>query len=217
MAFSATVSLSSSTSITLNGVSPFKLTIDPKNIVVPNKIYRIDYDFGDGTTDSQTLYGPENITAFEANDPRNFIKAHSYSLTQDYEKIINIYVKVYQFNRTSPTIFNIILNLTVPTLEGLDGGFFENVNLISTRMFGPNNNLIYIFESKNPYYIIPVMVNWSSRPVEPVPPFIDISYRPYKLLAPFENEESTSIGTGGRIQIVTDTPAPPGVTDRGEY
>ena len=47
MAYSATVSLTSTNFISLSGVSPFELTIDPKHINVPNKIRRIEYDFDD--------------------------------------------------------------------------------------------------------------------------------------------------------------------------
>jgi hypothetical protein len=217
MAHTATVSLTSTNYISLSGVSPFELTIDPRHINVPNKIRRIDYDFGDDVTYSQSFYGPDTVGSVEDNDPRYFPKTNFYNLVNEYRKTISVKTKVYQFGQVSPTIFTISLNLTVPTLEGLDGGYFENLHLISTRMFGPNNDMIYTFESENPYYILPVLVNWKSRPIEPIIPVINNPYRPYKLLAPFEDERSTSIGTSGQIKTVTDTPAPPGVTDTGIY
>jgi hypothetical protein len=217
MAYSATVSLTSTNFISLSGVSPFELTIDPKNIDVPNKIRRIEYDFDDGTIITQSLFGPEVVGSTETNDPRNFSKTNFYNLVDEYRKTFTVKTKVYQLGFESPTIFTISLNLTVPTLEGLDGGYFEKLHLISTRMFGPNNDMVYVFESENPYYILPVLVNWKSRPIEPIIPIINTPYRPYKLLAPFEDERSTSIGTSGQIDTVTDTPAPPGVTDTGVY
>ena len=193
-----TVSLSSSTSISLSGIAPLQLSIVPSNIVTSNKIYRLDYDFGDGTKESVSLYY-DSIGG--EHSPKNFGVLKQYNLTDAYAKSIPIKVSAYQIGQPLPTVFSINLNLYVPSLEDLGTGVFESFHLNSVKMFGGSDNILYIFETVNPRYLLPVLVNWNKRPItkETV---IDHFYRPYRLLSPAENEQATPIGIGGEIQTV---------------
>ena len=199
-----TVFLSSSTSISLSAIAPFQLTINAFNISVPYKIYRIDYDFGDGTSQSVSLY---KDSYGDDHNPSLTILNKQYTLLDAQNKTVPIKASVYQIGSTQPTVFNISLNLFTPSLTDIGTGMFGDFHLNSVKMFGPDNDILYIFETSNPRYLLPVLVNWNRRPVIkniPLDPF----YRPYKLLAPFENEPSTPIGIGGEIKNVgVDTAA----------
>lgn len=56
-------------------------------------------------------------------------------------------------------------------------------------MFGVNNDVLYVFESVNPNYYIPVVVNWNNKPViEPIVDLSSKSKRAYDVLKPFQNQ-----------------------------
>lgn len=80
----------------------------------------------------------------------------------------------------------------------------SEVHLVGSRMFGPNDDILYFFERLNPNYILPVLVNWDkkSNPVAEIT--IPPEYRPFELLAPFENEMVTSIDNGSHVYSAPD-------------
>jgi len=102
-----------------------------------------------------------------------------------------------------------IWNIGLPEEEILkiyncNNSYFKEVHLVGSRMFGPNNDILYYFESVNPSYILPVLVNWTQKPA-PIPePYMPVDYRPFKLLAPFENEAVTSIDDGSHVYSAPD-------------
>lgn len=200
MAYSSTVSLASNTFVYLTSSAPFTLSIDPSNVSISSKIYRIDYNFGDGVTETQKL----SLNTM-GGDPIYNTVSHTYylsgiTLSQTFSATVSFY-QMGSANPT-PTVYNIVLNLNAPTLEGLQG-YFSEFHLVGSRMFGPNNTLLYLFESISPNYMIPVIVDWSPAPVvqqvsaTPIPP-----YRPYRLLAPFEVDTHINIGIGSSIKNV---------------
>jgi hypothetical protein len=214
MAHSATISLSNNYYTPLVGTAPFILAIDPQNIVSSQKIYKINYDFGDGQKENQSLYiGVNDPTE---GDPKKFIKIHEYFLLDSYQKNILASVSAYQMGATQPIVFNIDISLNAPTLEAFtDDRYFGEVHLSKTRMFGTDNTLLYNFETSNPHYIIPTIVNWKLRPVEKVKEIIIPENRPYRVLEPYENEMITSIDWGSHVNTIQDTPAPDGIIDPG--
>jgi hypothetical protein len=195
----------------ITGLSPFTLTINPSDISTSNKVYKLEYDFGDGTIVNQVL------TTEDGGDPLSIQKTHVYYLTGNLQKTFNINVNAYQFNTSLYSNYKISLNLKVPFLESIvtsnsalsSTSYFDELHLVGSRMFGTDNEILYMFESINPNYILPVMVNWKSRPLETIIKTIDNSYAPYKLLAPFENEATTSIDTGTNIVTYPDVNAAP--------
>ena len=195
----------------ITGLSPFTLTINPSSISIPNKVYKIGYDFGDGTL-IDNIINPDN--------DQDFLKTtqtHVYYLTGDTQKTFNINVHAYQFNTSLYNDYTISLNLKTPPLEKKTTNlsalssfaYFDELHLVGSRMFGTENEVLYMFESINPNYILPVLVNWKARPIENIVRTIDNSYAPYKLLAPFENEFTTSIDTGTNIVTYPDVNAAP--------
>lgn len=182
-------------------IAPFELTIDPTGVVLPtnNKIYKIIYNFGDGEIVEDVL-----TTDISGNPAYNKHKK-LYHLFDTYQKNIPIIVDIYQFYSNSYTRFEIYLTLKSPSIQDLVG----NLHLVGTRMFGMDNDILYIFESDDPNYLLPVIVNWKQRPPEPAIKKANRElYRPYKLLAPFENEFVTNIDNGTRIDEVEYSVAP---------
>jgi hypothetical protein len=181
---SGTVSLSTSLFYNISGYSPFILTIDPLNIITTDSPYKISYDFGDGIYFDQSL----PLVFINSNS-----QTHLYSLSTVGNKNYNVKVNIYTFG-SSPVEYNINLLLlnspieTTYTGSSSISGYFNEVHLVGSRMFGPNNDILYMFESITPNYILPVMVNWKKKPISP-PITISIpNNRPFTLLAPFEQE-----------------------------
>lgn len=208
MKTSETVYLSSSNN-NINGFTPFTLTIVPSSVPISNKIYKIEYDFGDGTKISQLLKPNSN-----QENPASVNQTHNYILTGEFIKDFTVIADVYQFNKSSYDRFSFIVSLSAPPMEELNTQYPENssyyfreVHLIGSRMFGPENEISYMFEGIGPDCFLPVVVNWKQRPVQTIIKTIKDYYRPYKLLSPFENEMVTSINTGTNIVTV---PAPNG-------
>ncbi len=319
----------------ITGLSPFTLTINPSGISASNKIYKIRYDYGDGSIIDRVI-NPDNDQDF-----LNTEETYVYYLTGNIQKTFNIVVNAYEFNTSLYENYNITLDLKAPSVEnkqitypcgypyfsgfenpsnkysiitvydwdtclfsagihdtlpgapswlvdghftvqatgenvgividatggyawrlgntytisdivniagypviasdtqrhiygdsycgnptgeyikvelsGLNGNctatstgsYFNELHLVGTRMFGTENEVLYMFESTNPNYILPVLVNWKARPIENIVKTIDNSYAPYKLLAPFENEFVTSIDTGTNIVTFPDVDAAP--------
>lgn len=177
----------------INAYAPFSLTLNPSGITTGRKIHKIVYTFGDLGTTTQTLYyTPSGDTSlpfiFEAGDPRNFKKEKTFYLPNVLKKDFQIKVETYRIGLVNPQTFSFTLSLSAPKMDGTLNAYFSSVHLIHTRMFGPENNILYVFESKEPNYFIPIVMNWKERPYIPPPPPIDDSYRPYRILAPFEDQ-----------------------------
>jgi hypothetical protein len=195
----------------ITGLSPFILTISPSTISTSNKIYKITYDFGDGTL-IERLINPDNDEVFLSTD-----ETYVYYLTGNIQKTFNINVHEYQFNTSLYNDYTISLDLKAPPIESIatnlsglsSSAYFDELHLVGTRMFGTENEILYMFESINPNYILPILVNWKTRPIKNIVKTIDNSYTPYKLLAPFENEFVTSINTGTNIITFPDVDAAP--------
>ena len=203
-----TVSLSTTIAQNISGYSPFSLIIDPSVLTTDNVLYKLSYDFGDGTYLDQLL----TLETLE-NNPKSFLQTHLYSLSTVGQETYNIKVNAYQFGEIS-TEYDISLLVLNPPIETTTtvssgiSGFFDEVHLVGSRMFGPNNDILYMFESVAPNYILPVMINWKQKPALPpvIPSIPDI--RPFRVLAPFENEEVTSIDTIGHV-IAQNPPTDP--------
>lgn len=201
MKTSETVYLNSLSAV-VNGFAPFTLTIIPSSIPLTNKVYKIVYNYGDGSVENQILKpdSPEENPSFVT-------KTHNYILTSSFVKDFQITADFYQFNKTSFERYNFVLSLSSPSLESLNPDdfadssyYFKELHLIGSRMFGPENELLYMFEGIDPDCFVPLLVNWKSKPVQTIIRSIkDNYYRPYRLLSPFENERVNSINTGTEI------------------
>ena len=178
----------------VDAIAPFKLNLDPSGLILDGKIYKIDYDFGDGNTFSQKYFytnETNNLLNFpnDVGDPRNYIVSNIYYLTDNVQKDLTINAKIYDLGNIIPTEYIINLNLNTPNLDGEIDGYFKNIHLISTKMFGPDDKILYVFESDEPNYILPAIVKWQEDPkIIQSKIFVDKSPRLFNILLPFQNE-----------------------------
>lgn len=194
--FSQNISLLKNTlSYEVSGYSPFRIGIYPKGLYegLSPKIKKIVYKWPDGTSETKTfkpsLVNNTYLDFPEFGNPLNYpVFKDIYSEREDSNKKTNIIsVECSYFGSTNTTTYNISAIIIKPDVEGygFQKGFFGEIKLIDSRMFGPNNTLIYIFETKNPNYILMSTVNWQLLPEEIIerklPPI-----RPYKFLLPFD-------------------------------
>jgi hypothetical protein len=184
-------------SFVLNYNGPVTITFNPSAINLPKKINRIVYEFSDGspTIDSSFYYSPTSVISnnypfsAEPGDPRNFSITKTFYSSTYFTASFEVLITVYQLGITDPVgiIYNI--NINAPQLDG-DGGYFEEMHLISSRMFGLNDDILYTFETKNPNYVVPLQINWNKTP-ETIVQQTNVSkssLRPYKILEPYEIE-----------------------------
>jgi hypothetical protein len=168
----------------ISNYAPLLLTVDPFNIrplisqdeqngqfQLTSKVYKIVYDWGDGTKETQKIFPSEysaNLSfsypsTKETGDPRNFPKKHLYTVFNENKKLFFIKIQVYLFGETNPLTYNFELIIQPPRLDGTLTGFFKNFHLIYTKMFGLDNKILYIFEGKEPSWIFPVIADWRPK------------------------------------------------------
>lgn len=203
-----TVYLSNTLNLSITGNFPFTLNICPTGIadVYGSKTHRLEYDFGDGYRVTRSL-------SLDSN-PIDNIETYTYISSVPTSKTINVKVRAYLVGSGSPYEYVINTTLYSPALENIDG-YFSEVHLIGSRMFGKDNDMVYIFEGMNPDYIIPVVVNWKTRPYDPISKVTKSpNYRPYRMLQPFEDENVTNPSVDTTIISIKPTVGT-GITDNG--
>lgn len=183
--YEKTVNLTDSVNrIKIKDYAPLMLTIDPFNLrqlisqdeqngqfQLSSKVYKIVYNWGDGTTHVQKFFPSDynddlNIlypSSKEKGDPRNFPQKHLYTVLNENKKLFFIKVDVYLYGQSIPLSYNFELVIEPPRMDGTKTGFFKNVHLIYTKMFGIDNKILYVFEGKDPSWIFPIIVEWRPR------------------------------------------------------
>lgn len=194
--FEKTINLTTSLhNITISDYAPLSLTINPSSLIVSKKIYKIEYIFDDEIKTQNLFYKSTTTETLpfpsEKGDPRNYKCNKTFYITSTAtSQVFGISANVYQFGVTNPTKIQFKLNLNAPIMDGTNANaFFDSVQLLYTRMFGVNNDILYVFESVNPNYYIPVVVNWNNKPV--IQTIVDLSSksrRAYDILKPFQNQ-----------------------------
>jgi hypothetical protein len=160
---------------TLSGYFPFDLKINP-NFLSSKNLYQIIYTI-DGLISRTIKFFPDTPLGKDLTidkipsiaypmapgDPRNIIFSHLFENLSGNNLIHNIEIATYELNNPNISTYNIQLNLSSQQflMGPLSAGFFKDIHLIKHRMFGPNNDIIYFFESEQPNYILPVLINWN--------------------------------------------------------
>jgi hypothetical protein len=161
--------------INIYDYSPLELTIYAGSLNL-NKIRSIEYFWYDGTSNT-TLYKP--ITSISNNledgDPKKIKQKKVFTNTLSVSSFTNK-IKIYTFGSADPIIFNLNVNLNYPNVDYYTTGeynnpIFENFHLIKTKMFGPENEILYTFEASGyeRNYILNSLVNWKIKPKEIIP------------------------------------------------
>jgi hypothetical protein len=180
---------------------PISITFNPSQLTTPNKISRIVYQFDDGTPTitNSFYYSPTSISTMnypfssEPGDPRNFPVTKEFYSSKFFTQTFSVIVNIYQFGVVDPLEVLYTININAPQMDGLNGGYFEEMHLISARMFGLNNDILYTFETINPNYLIPVHLNWNQS-AETTIGNVNIkplTQTPYRILQPYELDNLT--------------------------
>lgn len=184
----------------INGLSPFSLSINTALAAANYKVYKIVWEFDDGSEPIviklQALKTALNLSNLnipqEPGDPRNEILFKKFFLKDSISNTFKTTLKIFWIqpqNIATPNFYsyNINLNLTAPKTGSNipEEIFVQDIHLSSTRMFGPDNKILYNFESLNPNYLLPVIVTWKPDNYSSNNNLIGLNsptFRPYKLL-----------------------------------
>ena len=198
-------SLSASSINIFNRLAPYELTINTRYAIpVNSRVYRIEYDFNDGSEKLiqklRPVFAQSDRTlalSQQIGDPRNYPVTKKFFLNSETNKTFNIRVKVFWVQpKTAGSLnfitYNINLNLKAPSLNSNlsePNIYFNDIQLASTHMFGLDNTVLYNFESSSPEYLLPVIVKWkkTKQPINEIFTQNSPTFRPYKILPPFLN------------------------------
>jgi hypothetical protein len=84
------------------------------------------------------------------------------------------------FGVKNPLTYKFRILLTAPKLDGSKTGFFKHFHLINSKIFGPDNKILYLFEGKEPSWIFPVITDWRTKVGEESPISLE-DYNTYEL------------------------------------
>lgn len=208
----------------VNFYGPTTITFNPSSLNLPNKIVRIDYYFGDvhneyikpishgfyyslTSVDTQGYPFPS-----EPGDPRNFPVTHTFTSNQFSIQSFDVYIFIYQVNVADPVAVYYKINILAPNVDDYSSDinpYFGEMHLISTRMFGTNNDILYTFESQNPNYVIPVLINWNQLPTLQIENTNQTTRVPrnYRILSPIEIKNYNN-DINNNIKIITQVNSP---------
>ena len=150
---------------TIEGFSPFTMVLSTSAYTSTNKIWKVSYDFGDGYIDEKILtlnpvsYNSALSIPSEPGDPRNQTVEHLYYFDDSTKKSFLITVFFYVIGTDIVEQVSFTISLTLPKIEDI----FESadtIKLVGSRMFGLENQLVYLFESQHPNYLIPMLARF---------------------------------------------------------
>lgn len=195
--FKKLLNLKKSTSnSTVTSYAPLELYIQPSDLDITKKIHKIDYIFDDSTITQKLFYKKTTTDTIpypdEIGDPRNYIVNKTfYFTTTGYSQTYGVSAHIYEMGVSQPTKIEFNVYLRKPPMDGnVQNAVFQSVELLYTRIFGVNNDILYVFETSNPCYYLPIIVNWTNRPI--VENMIGLNSttkrRAYRILQPFQNK-----------------------------
>lgn len=158
------VDVRNNNTLTIIAYSPCTIMFSTSSFGIGNKYWNIEYNFNDDTNASETtivddsIYGDDHIFLpiyDEPGDPRNSVVYHTYNIGTSSSRIYNTVLNFYEFLNPVPISIKINIMLHLPTVnEVLDG-----LDLVDSKIIGSNDELLCVFESKTPQYLIPVIVS----------------------------------------------------------
>jgi hypothetical protein len=206
---------------TINTFAPFTLILNPTQLETESKIYKIEYDFGNGNVHVQNFYygltSENSYTLTFSADPgdvRNYNAQETFYLETPESRLFVVEIRIFQIGAAEYERYYVNLFLDPPSLDGEINNYFKDLHLITTRMFDFDDKVYYNFESQSPNFILPAVVKWE-RNIASQTTIEMIEDRPYKLLQPFEKENVTSIETKFPISFVKPASASSNIIDIG--
>lgn len=187
-----------------NFYAPVEITFNPSDIDSNGKIYKIEYTLNDQTI-TQTFFHSNSSSevlpiSSEIGDPRNYNQVVRFTLDDDLQRTTLNYIKIYEYGKKEPYQILYTINLKAPPIEGKNG-FFDEIHLIGNKLFDFDDKVLYMFESYNPQYVLPVVVNWNKTNNSVLlqrQRAKKYDFKRYRVLEPFEiqNGQNSNI-TGG--------------------
>lgn len=160
----------------ISGYAPLSLTINPSAINASDyPIIKLEYDFQDGSDSiivKRELFVDTAVASAYAypadgGDPRNIIIEHDfYPNIVDNPTIYDLKLKVTKANTFSPIEYDIVVNVfKINTLNSLSSlGYFEDIHLLKTRVWGESNSELFTLETINPRYLTNLIFNGTILP-----------------------------------------------------
>lgn len=206
---------------TINTFAPFTLFLNPKTLDTDARVYKIEYDFGNGTVHTQNFYyglTSENSYTLpysaEPGDVRNYPVQETFFLEQPEQKLFVVEIRIYMIGLKEYDRYYVNLFLDPPSLDGEINNYFKDLHLISTRMFDTDDKVFYTFESQQPNFILPALIKWEKN-IATQTTIQNVEDRPFKLLQPFEIESVSTAETNYPISFVNSLSAESTITDIG--
>jgi hypothetical protein len=217
MNFNRILNLESTTrTYNLSAFFPLDFTITPTNLTESEefKIKKIVYNWPDNTqeiVEFKPSFKFDNFSSVpEFYNPRKTNVKKTFTFDKNYieQNILKkIIINVYFFGKKDYDTYTINLVGFKPKIFGniIDGDtIFNNIFLVDARMFGPDNELLYVFETEDPNYILMSTVTWEKliekREAVKLPPI-----RPYKFLMPFNKVVFDTISDLENVPYQTPT------------
>ena len=135
------------------------------------------------------MWGQESITSVPA----------PCCLVPQSTQVVCPKVNVYLFGGNTTT-FQINLELLNPNLDYGNDNFAKEFHLVKTRMYGPDNKILYVFQSQPNDYIFMATTSWTDLPMKIETP--KSLLKPYKIGAPFEEKLLTAFSENSAIKII---------------
>jgi hypothetical protein len=207
---------------TIDTFAPFTLLLNPATLETDSKVYKIEYDFGNGNIHTQNFYygltSEKTYSLPYSSDPgdvRNYPTQETFYLDEPERRLFVVEVRIYQIGAKEYDRYYVNLFLNPPSLDGEINNYFKDLHLISTRMFDVDDKVFYNFESQSPNFILPALIRWERNIAIQTTTEEVQTIRPYKLLQSFEKENVTKIETNFPISFVQPITADSGIMDIG--
>lgn len=210
--------------------APFTLTINPKNLYFfDKKIKKIEYIWDDGDTDIVDFKCIPDIDGglpfpTDPGSPLNYKISHTFKPKNISTYEYNIKIFVYFFNDSTVETLDIKLILKNPKLLNTDSdidtieGYFDELHLIKSRMFGSKNKILYVFQGKrnDENHILMATVNWK-KTLFITENITEAKNKKYDLISPIKHKFSSSTALNKNIKHIPYKPVIVNNVDNGGF
>jgi hypothetical protein len=148
---------------TINVLSPSTITFTLSGYNPPKKIWKIEYTVRDKTIAKTLFLSTDTVPNLpypsEIGDPRNYPVDFDFFTELPEGENFNVKINIYYIDFIEPETIEFNINTSLPKMENIFSSNFS-FELVGTRMFGEQNQLILMFESKQPRFLIPVLLKF---------------------------------------------------------
>ena len=158
------VILQSGSMSAVEGPAPLTLVLNPSALDTSGgPITKLEYNFDDGLpstivrrkinvdTPAASAYPYQN----DLGDPRNIIvERNLFPSVSSNPQIYNVTINVTQAINFTPTVLSLAVYVfKIDAIDNVDQGYFDDIHLVGTRVYGTDRTKLMIFETSNPRYL----------------------------------------------------------------